>query len=121
MERFPSYEEQVSLVATSRVVITEHGAFDTNLIFMHPGCLFIEMRGAYHVDSYNDFENLANLFRVYHLSFVAADLRSHTQSEYVLSPDDMKNIANYIFAYFSSRSLQQNTSWFGAIWKSRAS
>ena len=61
-----SFAEQVTLLANSDIVLSPHGAGQTNIVFMRPFTAFIE---AYPPFFYEEtFMNLANIVRIQYLS-----------------------------------------------------
>jgi hypothetical protein len=61
------YQTQIDWVARSHIVISEHGAFQSNVIYMRRAALFIDLRGNYTHGEFNNFEQLAKIFGVYML------------------------------------------------------
>lgn len=72
-----TFEDQVKMVASAHIVISEHGAFESNVMFMRRGSLFLELRGSYQWPEFINFENLARLFGVYHAHIVTRNLDWH--------------------------------------------
>jgi hypothetical protein len=90
-----SFAEQVKLVAESRVLIATHGAFETNLMWLDPGSLFIELRGQYMSEddeAAQNFEAIADSFGVRLHVVKIQDLRSHRQQHYKLDNDEIGQI-----------------------------
>lgn len=64
------YQTQIDWVGRSHIVISEHGAFQSNLIYMRRASLLIDLRGNYTHGEFNNFEQLAKIFGVYMLVII---------------------------------------------------
>lgn len=71
------YDFQIELVARSHIVISEHGAFESNLIYMKRGSYFIELRGDYKHNEFENFHKLATMFEVFYDFVTTSGLKSH--------------------------------------------
>lgn len=120
-----SFQSQVRLAAESHVLVGEHGAFHTNLVFMRQGGLFIDLRGDYLNAATETFERLADLFDVNYKHVVTKAMTSHVQSSFVIGPDEVEAVGRIITSYLTdflglhlaptppdpdSQSVQANTS-----------
>lgn len=97
----------VVLSLGSQVVIAEHGAFQSNIMYMRRGSLFIELRGQYgHVD-FAVFENIARMFGVFYEHIVTENLVAHRQREFNISYSEMQNIVEIVKLYHKDKPFQQ--------------
>jgi len=110
-----SHFTQVVVAAESSVIITTHGAFEGNVVYMRETGLLIEIVGSYRnrmesgymkEDSTN-FRVLSNDFLVFHRSVTATGLGSHKQLSYYLQIREMEEICRIIKEYFSSFVLHK--------------
>lgn len=71
------FAEQMYIAATSHVIITDHGAFQTNLIYMRNASLLIDLRGDYPNGECVNFEHMACMFGIYFQHVVMSQLKVH--------------------------------------------
>lgn len=71
------YTDQIQLVAEAQVIIAEHGAFQSNIVYLRNGSLLVDLRGAYPHKEYQNFQNLARMFGVFCQPVQTSGLTSH--------------------------------------------
>ena len=100
--------EQLRAVAESNVVITNHGAFETNLIYMRNGSLLIELAGDYQPNEFSLFENFAHGFGVYYSRVQNGNLTSHQADSFVMSEFEMEEVIELVRHYFTIKPFSFN-------------
>lgn len=85
----------------SNVIISTHGAFETNLIYMNENSLYLEIRGNLPIwdSESNNYYELSKMFLVHHQFIVVQNLQFHTQPKYNISKSEMKDISDVIIDY----------------------
>ena len=94
------WREQMISVAEAHVVITNHGAFEGNMIYMRNSSLLLELFGHYGNNEIHTFHRLALLFGVFYSRLHPRNLSDHQAPSYVLSDGDMDNIFRVVREYF---------------------
>ncbi len=102
------FVEQMHLVATSHIVLTEHGAFQSNLMYMRNGSFMIDLRGNYTHGEFRNFENLAQMFGVYYHHVVTQGLESHRDSGFNVSEGEMQQAIGMMQQYISEKPYAFN-------------
>ena len=97
------YAEQLNIVAQSQVIIAEHGAFQSNIIYMRNGSLLIDLMGNYTNGENRNFENLARMFGVYYAGVLTEQLSDHKNIEFNITSNDCINIINTVKQYVIER------------------
>eukprot|EP00747_Dinoflagellata_sp_TGD_P119090 gnl/TRDRNA2_/TRDRNA2_172945_c0_seq4.p1 gnl/TRDRNA2_/TRDRNA2_172945_c0~~gnl/TRDRNA2_/TRDRNA2_172945_c0_seq4.p1 ORF type:complete len:318 (-),score=-7.22 gnl/TRDRNA2_/TRDRNA2_172945_c0_seq4:14-937(-) len=91
-----SFAEQVKLIAGSRVVIAVHGAFETNIMWLDPRGLWVELRGRYMQTTRREaaemYEALADSFGVHLHAVTVNDFREHRQHDFQLHKSEIDQI-----------------------------
>jgi hypothetical protein len=116
IQHFPSPTFQVSLLASSdpnldfytqlravaraHVVITNHGAFEGNMIFMRNRALLVELFGHYGNNEIHTFHRLATMFEVFYSRLHCRQLTDHYQKEYNMSRVDINELIRVVSNYF---------------------
>jgi len=103
------YADQIKIVAESQIIITEHGAFQSNLIYMRNGSLLIDLRGDYRHAEFTNFQNLAQMFGVFIVPVVTKGLTSHAYDEFNISASEVKEIVDIVHLYLNSNAYSFNT------------
>lgn len=97
---YKGYAEQIRIVAQSNVVITEHGAFESNMIYMRNSSLLVDMRGSYSINAYNQFASLAQLFGVYLVPVTTSNLVWHGNSDgFNVTTNEVNAVVDIIYQY----------------------
>ena len=103
------FYEQVALVASSHVVISEHGAFQSNLIYMRNSSLYIELRGNYgNGHEYENFEALAEMFGVLYSKVITDGLTYHGQDDFNLTTSECMRVIEIVKAFNLIRPFAQH-------------
>ena len=95
--------EQVMVSAESDIVITTHGAFEANVIYMPDDALLLEIRGEeeqYEREG-NNFRGLAHTHAVHYRSVKARNLMRIKQPSYSLEKREMQEIADIMLDYIN--------------------
>jgi hypothetical protein len=99
------FQEQIELAANSDIIIATHGAFESNVIYMRPGSLFIELRG--HQGNYESegpaFGILARNFLVHHRHVLIDNLREDRQPTYTLSDVELGQVGDFVVNFVKSK------------------
>lgn len=99
-ERHSSYH-QISTAASSHVMISEHGAFQSNLIYMRNSSLMIELNGnysRYQAESHN-YRILADMFGVFYENVMLRNFTEHRQRHIEIHPEEMAQTVDIIRRY----------------------
>jgi len=104
--------EQIFVAQTTDIMISTHGAFESNLVYMRKGKVWVEITGRPLARESADFGFLAKAFGVTHQSFLADDLTDRKQSTYKISSVEEMAIAAYIIASMRRYSTDNNTKLF---------
>ena len=100
-----TFEVQLRAVATAHVVITTHGAFEVNMIFMQEGSLLIELFGdMYHAPTHI-FHRMALVFGLYYGRVHVADFKSMYQPVFNISLSEMDLVAAMVNNYTTGKTL----------------
>lgn len=103
------YYEQVALVAGSHIVISEHGAFQSNMIYMRNSSLYIELRGNYgNGHEYENFEALAAMFGLLYSKVMTNGLTFHGQDDFNISTAECLQVIDIVKEYSKQRPYLQN-------------
>jgi hypothetical protein len=102
------YAEQIRIVAQSQVVIAEHGAFQSNVIYMRNGSLLIDLKGNYTNGENRNFENLARMFGVYYAAVLTENLGDHKWTEFNVTDGDCKAIVDTVTEYIAEKPFAFN-------------
>jgi hypothetical protein len=96
-----AFVAQAGVMKESRIVISTHGAFETNLIYMNDNSLYIELKGysdEWIVES-NNYKQLAQLFLIYHQNIKIKNLVDLKQPKYNITLNEMNDIKSLINDY----------------------
>jgi hypothetical protein len=103
------FQTQLYSVASSYVVIANHGAFEGNMIYMKNSSLLIEIFGHYGNNEIHTFHHLALVFGLYYARIHAKNMTDHLQSTFYLQDENQIDIVNTIQEYFQRKAYQVNT------------
>ena len=95
------WRTQLRAVANAHVVITNHGAFQGNLIYMRNSSLLIEMFGTYGNNEVHTFHRLSLMFGVFYSRVNCKNLTSHRAQSYIMTPEDTDKVVSIAQSYFS--------------------
>lgn len=102
------YAEQIRVVAQAQIVIAEHGAFQSNVIYMRNGSLLIDLKGNYTNGENQNFENLARMFGVYYAAVLTENLVDHKMFSFNISQLDGAAIVDTVKQYVEERPYAFN-------------
>ena len=92
-------EEQIKMVASANIVIAEHGAFQSNMIYMRKGAMFVELRGNYVHGEFKLFEQLAQMFGLAYAYVITTNLQTHRGIEFNITADQIQSAIKIIKTY----------------------
>jgi len=98
-----TYQEQMALTAGSQIVICEHGAFQSNMMYMQRGSLLIDLRGGYGHGEFAAFRNLARMFGVFYDHVITQGLEIHKTKEFNLSDTEIAQVLGIINLYVKEK------------------
>jgi hypothetical protein len=102
------YKTQLRAVAEAHVVITNHGAFQGNMLYMRKDSLMLEIFGHYGNNEIHQFHRLALNLGVYYARVQPRSLTDHQMRSYQLAEVDMDAILNITQDYFVRRPFLNN-------------
>ena len=103
------YAEQIKIVAESNVVIAEHGAFQSNIIYMRNGSLLVDLQGDYPNGELAHFRDLGRMFGVFVSGVTTPGLTSHHWDEFNITSDDCTRIVQAVEEYIDAKPFAFNT------------
>lgn len=103
------FYDQIEMVATAHVVITEHGAFQSNLIYMRNGSLLVDLQGNYGNREFNNFKNLARMFGVFYTKVKTPGLASHAHDAFNMTEAGVATIGEVVHEYLRQEPFKFNT------------
>lgn len=95
-----NWRDQLMTVAESHVVITNHGAFESNIMYMRNSSLLLELFGHYGNNEIHTFHRLALMFGVFYSRLHHRNLTDHHMPSYVVSVEDMEKVVRVVGEYF---------------------
>lgn len=93
-------EVQIKAVASAHVVITNHGAFEGNLVYMRNSSLLVELCGNYENDDFKLFQNFSREFGLYYARLQGDSLTDHNQLAYNMSGGEIEEVVRVVRDYF---------------------
>jgi hypothetical protein len=96
---YMTHQTQIAMVAEAQIVIAEHGAFQSNIMYMRKGSLFIELRGNYKHGEFINFEKLARMFGVFYAHVVTSQIDWHTVSKFNITASETEQVVSIINRY----------------------
>jgi hypothetical protein len=99
---------QMRAVAEANVVITNHGAFEGNMIYMKNSSLLLEIFGHYGNNEIHTFHRLALNLGVYYARIQPMNLNDHQMRSFVMAPEDMAGVVNITQSYFDNKAYMTN-------------
>ena len=101
-------EMQLRAMAEANVVITNHGAFEGNVIYMRNASLLIELAGEYYNPEFRLFQNLSQDFGVFYSRIHTSNLHGHAQSHFNITKIEIHEIVNVVRDYFTLKPFYFN-------------
>jgi hypothetical protein len=89
------------MAAESHVIISEHGAFQSNMIYMRNASLLVDLRGIYQHGEFKNFENLARMFGVFCQYVHTAKLTSHHDFEFNVTDSELDEVVEKVQNYLT--------------------
>jgi hypothetical protein len=102
------YAEQIRWVASSHIVISEHGAFQSNIIYMRNSSLAIGLEGDYKCGEHLDFQMLAQIFGVYYASVKTKGLDNHREKKFIIKNEEISQIISIVRSYVQQKLFRNN-------------
>jgi len=102
------FQTQMQAVGEAHVVITNHGAFEGNMIYMRNSSLLVEIFGHYGNNEIHTFHRLAIMFGVFYARVHPRDLTDHLAQEYRLNHSDVAEVSSILKEYFSLKPFLAN-------------
>lgn len=96
-----SSDQRLRILHESSVVISMHGDFPSNLVYMSENALVVQLRGKYPLFKGEMYNDLAKLFHVYLSEVYVSDLKTRDQDSCVMSAPEMERIAAVIGAHMA--------------------
>jgi len=94
------YEAQLRAVSSAHVVITTHGAFEANMIFMLNRALLVELFGNIIHPPTHIFHRLALSFQLFYGRVHAASFKSMYQPSFNMSASEIRSVVTMVKQYF---------------------
>ena len=94
--------EQMRIVYHTNVLITEHGAFDSNVICMRNGSLFIQLRGGHgNLGCIHDYKlaYTSQVFGVFYKVVINKDMTEFGKQEFSITLDEANTVVEIILSY----------------------
>lgn len=101
-------EMQLRAMAEANIVITNHGAFEGNVIYMRNASLLIELAGEYYNPEFCLFQHLAHDFGVYYARIHTRYLQGHAQSCFNITKNEVQEIVHIIRDYIALKPFAFN-------------
>ena len=101
-------EMQLRAMAEAYVVITNHGAFEGNLIYMRNASLLIELAGEYYNPEFRFFQHLSHDFGVFYSRIRTNNLQGHSQSSFNITMAEIQEIIDIVRDYFTLKPYAFN-------------
>lgn len=103
------FQTQLQAVAESNVVISNHGAFEANMIYMRNSSLLIEIFGHYGNNEIHTFHRLALVFGLYYARVHARNMTTHLQRSFTMSAGDTGEVVEIMQEYFGQKRYLRYT------------
>lgn len=97
-----TWRDQMTAVATAHVVITDHGAFEGNMIYMKNSSLLVELFGTYGCNEVHTFQRLALSFGIFYSRTNSAGLTNHRAHSYNITRQETSKVLNIVKQYFET-------------------
>jgi hypothetical protein len=94
------YEAQLRDVSSAHVVITTHGAFQANMLFMQNRALLVELFGNIHHLPTHVFHRLALSFQLFYGRVHASSFKSMYQPSFNMSTGEIQSVVSMVRQYF---------------------
>eukprot|EP01033_Poteriospumella_lacustris_P004717 gene4717-3381_t len=101
-----TFLEQLHAVASSDVVISNHGAFEANMIYMQRGALLVELFGVYGNNEVHTFHRLAMSLGLFYARWNCERNSDHQLKSFNLTDHDVARIEGVLVDYFRRRAFR---------------
>lgn len=98
-DHYATFQQQIALVATAQVVIAEHGAFQSNLVYMRRGSLLLDLRGTYRHGEFLNFEKMARMFGVFMAHVFTTKIETHRDDKFNITAQECSEIVSIVTQY----------------------
>jgi hypothetical protein len=102
------FQEQIRFVAESQVIIAEHGAFQSHVVYLRNGSLLVDLVGDYKNGEIPNFQNLAQMFGVFYASVVTLNLTDHKSAMFNISESECQEVVRVVQQYASEKPFTFN-------------
>ncbi len=101
-------EHQIATVGSANVIVTNHGAFEGNIINMRNGTLLIELSGAYNNPEFRFFQHFAHMFGVYYSRMETSNLVDHAEGNINVTESEMGEVVDMVKQFFDLKPFLFN-------------
>ena len=102
------YAEQMKVAMQTQIMIAEHGAWQSQMIYMRNGSLWIDMQGNYEHGEFRNFQKLARVFGVFYDHVTTKGLTFHPQDDFSISKVECLKVAELALQYASDKPYTFN-------------
>lgn len=105
-----NYQEQIQMVSSADILITEHGAFQSNMVFMRCGSAVVDLRGSYWGREKGSdrpilyAEAVAKAFGLQFSHVVMSKLSQHSTKSFPVTKGDMDAIVRQVKGIIAAMS-----------------
>jgi hypothetical protein len=96
-------EMQLKAVADAHVVVTNHGAFEGNLVYMRNASMLVELVGNYENEDFVLFQNYSREFGVFYARLQGVHLKDHNQPAYNLTDAEIQEVVTVVQQYVTAK------------------
>ena len=104
-----SFQTQMRAVAEAHVVITNHGAFEGNMLYMKNQAMLVEIFGHYGNNEIHQFHRMALSLGLYYARVQSKALDSHQGKSFEMSAEDIGGVIDTVTTYFVKKPFEINT------------
>jgi hypothetical protein len=104
-----SFQQQIATIANNHVVVTNHGAYESNVMYMHNSSLLLEIGGDYDTQAFLQYQHMAKMFGVFYGRVHVSNLTSHGDSSAVMRRVEMNIVVDMIKQYFHTKAYSLDT------------
>ena len=100
---------QIQLVGQAHVVITNHGAFEGNMIYMKNSSLLLEMLEDHGNNKDHTFDRLAMMFGMFYARHQFRHVQEHNLRGFNMTMSDMEEIIAKVKDYFAKKAYSPSS------------
>ena len=97
------YAEQMKVAMHTQIMIAEHGAWQSQMIYMRNGSFWIDMQGNYEHGEFNNFKKLARVFGIFYDHVTTKGLTFHPQDDFSISKLECLKVAKLALQYANDK------------------